>query len=206
MGATTRLDVDRHLRAPLAVQQGLAWGPQPPYPHMAAPHTWLGAFFHCLPCVTPTLLDDSNRLVTRSESPLKSAGAPFVMRRSGVRFISPAPLLKPSQLSWLGGFFRSWQVSVSTPSGEAKPRGRASARPPRAGSWQSPLPATAWARGHACARSDNLVADLADIRLDGSGPHANSRMTRQGLPAASTPAGTSRVTTLPAPITARSPT
>jgi hypothetical protein len=32
-----------------------------------------------------------------------------------------------------------------------------------------------------------------------------SRMTRQGLPAANTPGGTSRVTTLPAPITARSP-
>ena len=30
-------------------------------------------------------------------------------------------------------------------------------------------------------------------------------MTRHGLPAANTPAGMSRVTTLPAPITARSP-
>ena len=34
----------------------------------------------------------------------------------------------------------------------------------------------------------------------------SSRSTRQGLPTASTPAGTSRVTTLPAPTTARSPT
>ena len=32
-----------------------------------------------------------------------------------------------------------------------------------------------------------------------------SRMTRHGLPAAKTPSGTSRVTTLPAPITAREP-
>src|SRR5690606_33120088 len=35
--------------------------------------------------------------------------------------------------------------------------------------------------------------------------HAISRTTRQGFPAAKTPAGMSRVTTLPAPITARSP-
>ena len=34
---------------------------------------------------------------------------------------------------------------------------------------------------------------------------SSSRITRHGLSAAKTPAGTSRVTTLPAPITARAP-
>ena len=39
-----------------------------------------------------------------------------------------------------------------------------------------------------------------------AGPSAAiSRMTRQGLPAANTPSGISRVTTLPAPMTAREP-
>jgi hypothetical protein len=36
-------------------------------------------------------------------------------------------------------------------------------------------------------------------------PASIGRITRHGLPAANTPAGTSRVTTLPAPITARAP-
>ena len=36
-------------------------------------------------------------------------------------------------------------------------------------------------------------------------PCSIGRITRHGLPAANTPAGTSRVTTLPAPITARAP-
>jgi hypothetical protein len=42
----------------------------------------------------------------------------------------------------------------------------------------------------------------ACTRVAGS---AISRITRQGLPAANTRCGTSRVTTLPAPITAREP-
>ena len=42
-------------------------------------------------------------------------------------------------------------------------------------------------------------------RLEGDTDSIISRMTRQGLPAAKTPSGMSRVTTLPAPMTEREP-
>ena len=47
--------------------------------------------------------------------------------------------------------------------------------------------------------------DLDRIRTLPFGYSVTSRTTRHGLPAANTPSGTSRVTTLPAPITARAP-
>ena len=67
-----------------------------------------------------------------------------------------------------------------------------------------------YTRSRAPLRRRAPIAWLASLRslAPGNDPRAHSvisRITRQGLPAANIPSGTSRVTTLPAPMTARDP-